>query len=186
MDKEKGAPAFPARMPLHLRILLGVLPSLLFQLLGSNEIENDQRDATGHEHARKIDRAVQIVHSIQPRGDKQTDTYKCGEKTPFETRKWIGTEPLSHWNSLEIGWIDSLFDHGHSFFVSVVVVDNQHSGSAAEKEDWNQEFAVHNTSCVRVLKLTFVWAFGIFDLAHEQKVTFEINALCNPRFGFVV
>jgi hypothetical protein len=126
------------------------------------------------------------VPAIQPGSDNQSDADERGEKTPFETRQWICPEPLPHRSSLEFDWIDSLFNHGHPLFVSVVEVYDQNNGGAAEEEDRNQEFAVHKTSCVHVLELTFVWAFGIFDLTYEQKVTVGIPTLCNPRLGFVV
>ena len=85
--------------------------------------------------------------------------------------------------------IDSFFDHCHALFVSGVEIYCEHPCSAAEEENGDKYFAVHNTSASDLRKLTFDGGFSNFDQSFGPRVSttghrFEVlrNNRCTPIF----
>jgi len=149
----------------------------LFDFFRCDKIENDQRDATGNEHASEIHGILHVQVAMEIHSDHQADAHENREKTPFEAGKGICLKPLLDWFSFEIERIESFFDHDHALFVPVVEVYDEHPRCTAKEKNGDKEFAVHDASGTEFRKLMFDGGFSNFDQSFGRRVSAEGQAV---------
>lgn len=148
-----------------------LLSLFLRDLLGSDEVEDNERKAARDEHTSQVDRIFHFQIAMEIHPDHQADADKHGQKAPLEAGKRIRPEPLLHGCPLEICGIDPFFDHRHALLAPVVEVYDEHPGCGAEEDNGDKEFAVHIASGSEFVELTFDGGFSNFDQSFPPKVS---------------